>query len=66
LRIVDQEVVRAPQDMDLRAWRARVLAWSGHLADAEREYLEILQVSRNDPYPKGTRNDPIHFRGLYR
>jgi len=66
LRIVDQEVVRAPQDMDLRAWRARVLAWSGHLADAEREYLEILQVSRNDPYPKGTRNDAIHFRGLYR
>src|SRR5229473_327766 len=49
LRIVDQEVVRAPQDMDLRAWRARVLAWSGHLADAEREYLEILKVSRNDP-----------------
>lgn len=49
LRIVDQEVARAPQDMDLRAWRARVLAWSGHLAGAEREYLEILKVSRSDP-----------------
>jgi tetratricopeptide (TPR) repeat protein len=49
LRIVDQEVARAPQDMDVRAWRARVLAWSGQLAVAEKEYLEILKASRNDP-----------------
>jgi hypothetical protein len=49
LRIVDQEVARAPQDMDVRAWRARVLAWWGHLAEAEKEYVEILKFSRNDP-----------------
>src|SRR6266702_6359341 len=49
LRIVDQEISRAPQDMDVRAWRARVLPWSGNLAQAEKEYLEILKVSRNDP-----------------
>jgi tetratricopeptide (TPR) repeat protein len=49
LRLVDQEIFRAPQDMDVRAWRARVLAWAGHLAEAEKEYLEILKVSRNDP-----------------
>jgi tetratricopeptide (TPR) repeat protein len=49
LRIVDQELARAPQDMDVRAWRARVLAWSGQLAEAEKEYLEILKVSRTDP-----------------
>jgi tetratricopeptide (TPR) repeat protein len=49
LRIVDQEISRAPQDMDVRAWRARVLTWSGHLPEAEKEYLEILNVSRNDP-----------------
>jgi tetratricopeptide (TPR) repeat protein len=49
MRIVDQEAARAPQDMDVRAWRARVLAWSGHLAEAEKEYLEILKASRNDP-----------------
>ena len=24
--IVDREILRAPQDMDVRAWRARVLA----------------------------------------
>jgi len=49
LRIVDQEIARAPGDMDVRAWRARVLAWSGNLAEAEREYLQILQVSKSDP-----------------
>jgi tetratricopeptide (TPR) repeat protein len=49
LRIVELEVSRAPQDMDVRAWRARVLTWSGQLAEAEKEYLEILKVSRTDP-----------------
>ena len=49
LRVVDQEISRAPQDMDIRAWRARVLAWSGHLPEAEKVYLEVLKVSRNDP-----------------
>jgi tetratricopeptide (TPR) repeat protein len=49
LRVVDQEISRAPNDMDVRAWRARILAWSGHLAEAEQEYLKILSISRNDP-----------------
>jgi tetratricopeptide (TPR) repeat protein len=49
LCILDQEVARTPKDMDVRAWRARVLRWSGHLAEAEKEYLEVLQTSRNDP-----------------
>jgi tetratricopeptide (TPR) repeat protein len=49
LRIVDQELARAPQDMDVRAWRARVLVWSGQIAEGEKEYVEILKVSRNDP-----------------
>ncbi|HVH70483.1 MAG TPA: tetratricopeptide repeat protein [Candidatus Dormibacteraeota bacterium] len=49
MHVVDEEMARAPQDLDVRAWRARVLAWSGHLADAEREYLEILKSSPSDP-----------------
>jgi tetratricopeptide (TPR) repeat protein len=49
LRVVDQEISHAPNDTDVRAWRARILTWSGHLAEAEQEYLEILSVSRNDP-----------------
>lgn len=47
--VVDEEIARAPQDMDVRAWRARVLAWAGKLPEAEKEYLEILKVSRMDP-----------------
>jgi tetratricopeptide (TPR) repeat protein len=49
MTIVDREVAAAPRDMDVRAWRARVLSWSGHLQEAEKEYLEILKVARNDP-----------------
>src|SRR5690242_10380777 len=49
LRIVDQAIARAPQDMDVRAWRARILGWSGRLAEAEKEYLEVLKASRQDP-----------------
>ena len=49
LQIVDQEIARVPGDVDVRAWRARILAWSGNLAEAEREYLQILQVSKSDP-----------------
>ena len=49
LRVVDQEIARAPQDMDVRAWRARVLGWSGRLMEAETEYLTILSASQKDP-----------------
>src|SRR5256886_8546554 len=35
---ISQEIAEAPQDMDVRAWRARVLAWSGKLPEAEKEY----------------------------
>jgi tetratricopeptide (TPR) repeat protein len=47
--IVEREIARAPQDMDIRAWRARVLLWSGKVAEAEREYHEILTAVTNDP-----------------
>jgi tetratricopeptide (TPR) repeat protein len=49
MRIVDREIGRAPGDLDVRAWRARILMWSGQLVEAEREYLEILTVASNDP-----------------
>jgi Tfp pilus assembly protein PilF len=49
LRVVDQRIALAPNDFDLKAWRARVLGWSGNLAAAQQEYLEILSVSPNDP-----------------
>ncbi len=49
MRVLQQEIVRAPGDLDLKAWRARVLAWSGKLAEAQQEYLAILKISANDP-----------------
>ena len=49
LGIVEREIARTPLDADVLAWRARILMWSGHLADAETEYLKILQISRTDP-----------------
>ncbi len=49
MRLVDREIAQTPLDMDVRAWRARVLAWSGQLAAAEKEYLEILKVAPKDP-----------------
>lgn len=49
MQLVDEVLARVPHDMDVRAWRARLLAWSGHLVEAEKEYLEILRVSRMDP-----------------
>jgi tetratricopeptide (TPR) repeat protein len=49
MRLVEREIARSPHDMDVREWRARVLAWSGELASAEREYLEVLETSRKDP-----------------
>src|SRR5207244_54240 len=59
MRIVDREAAAAPQDMDVRAWRARVLGWSGRLPEAEKEYLEILRFGRNDP------DDWMGLAGVY-
>jgi tetratricopeptide (TPR) repeat protein len=49
MAIVDREINRAPRDMDVRAWRARVLMWSGKLAEAELEYYVLVTAAPNDP-----------------
>jgi tetratricopeptide (TPR) repeat protein len=49
LRIVDRELARFPNDMDIRAWRARVLTWAGRLLEAENEYDTVLKAEKNDP-----------------
>lgn len=49
LEIVNQEIARSPQDMDVRAWRARVLLWSGQLEQARLEYQTILATAQKDP-----------------
>jgi tetratricopeptide (TPR) repeat protein len=47
--IVDREIARSPDDMDLRAWRARLCLWSGRLSEAEEEFLHILSLSPKNP-----------------
>jgi tetratricopeptide (TPR) repeat protein len=49
LRVVDQQIALSPDDLDIRAWRARVLTWAGRLTEAEHEFNEILKVEKNDP-----------------
>ena len=49
MQIVDRELARAPQHMELRAWHARILTWSGALPEAEQEYGQILATASNDP-----------------
>jgi tetratricopeptide (TPR) repeat protein len=49
LRIVNEQIASSPQDMDILAWRARVLTWAGRLAEAERDFNTVLKVEKNDP-----------------
>jgi tetratricopeptide (TPR) repeat protein len=49
LRVLEAEIARAPRDLDLKTWRARVLTWAGRLEEAEHDYREILAVDRTDP-----------------
>jgi len=49
LHAIDLQIARYPQDMDIRAWHARVLAWAGRLPEAEKEFDVIVQAVPNDP-----------------
>ncbi len=49
MRVLEAEIARAPHDLDLKAWRARVLTWAGRLEEAEHDYREILSVDGTDP-----------------
>ncbi len=48
VRIVDARLAAAPQDLDARGWRARLLAWSGRWQEAETEYRRILEAAPRD------------------
>jgi tetratricopeptide (TPR) repeat protein len=49
MRVLEQEIARAPADLELKSRRAQVLLWSGNLAQAQLEYLAILRRSPRDP-----------------
>jgi Tetratricopeptide repeat len=49
LHTIDLQIAQYPQDMDIRAWHARVLAWAGRLPEAEKEFDAIIRAVPNDP-----------------
>jgi predicted Zn-dependent protease len=49
LAVLDLEISRAPENPELKEWRARVLTWAGRLAEAEHEYRAILALDTRDP-----------------
>jgi len=48
LAIAERRLAQAPQDLEARGWRARLLAWSDRLPEAEAEYRRILETFPND------------------
>lgn len=48
LVLVEDRLSRSPQDLEARAWHARLLAWRGEWARAETEYRSVLAVAPND------------------
>jgi tetratricopeptide (TPR) repeat protein len=49
LKIVNAQLDIYPGDMDIRAWHARILLWSGHLPEAEKEFDQIVKAVPDDP-----------------
>ena len=48
LAIANRRLAEAPVDLEARGWRARLLAWSGQLQEAEAEYRSVLAAAPND------------------
>jgi YaiO family outer membrane protein len=46
--IVATRLSNNPSDLEARAWRARLLAWNGHTAQAESEYRAVLEKAPHD------------------
>jgi tetratricopeptide (TPR) repeat protein len=48
LAIVDQRLAEAPEDLEARGWRGRLLAWKKRWPEAEAEYKLVLDRIPND------------------
>jgi tetratricopeptide (TPR) repeat protein len=49
MAVVEAEQRRSPRDVDIQAWRARVLLWWGRLDEAEHEWQVVISQAPNDP-----------------
>lgn len=48
LQMVEQRLAEAPADLEARGWHGRVLAWQGHLVQAESDYRSVLARAPDD------------------
>lgn len=48
VRVVDERLQTAPDDLEAQGWRARILAWGGKWAEAEAQYRNVQRNAPND------------------
>jgi len=48
LAIAERRLANAPEDLEARGWRARLLGWTGQWKEAEAEYRRVLEVAPRD------------------
>ncbi len=49
MKVVDGVLRKAPQDVEAKTWRARILLWSGHVVESEREFRLLVGAAPQDP-----------------
>jgi tetratricopeptide (TPR) repeat protein len=48
LEMIEHRLAEHSDDLEARGWRARILSWEGHWAEAEDDYRSILQQAPED------------------
>jgi tetratricopeptide (TPR) repeat protein len=49
MELINRKIDESPSDQNARAWRARILTWSGQLVAAEYEYRSLIAAAPKDP-----------------
>jgi tetratricopeptide (TPR) repeat protein len=49
MKTTEEWINKYPDDLDARAWHARILGWQGHSDESEREYRALLDKTPDDP-----------------
>jgi YaiO family outer membrane protein len=62
ITVVDAWMARYPDDLDARAWHARLLAWTNRWAEAESAYRELLAHAPDDVDLLAGLADVLHWQ----
>jgi len=49
MKTTEEWISRYPDDLDAKAWHARILGWQGHSRESEGEYRALLEKTPDDP-----------------